>query len=148
MAQKIELLHELAGNTALAYPAILDLRLFGGYHPFMKEVKLIATNGDNSKIYDIKEETFLFGIIKMRPQYEATVVEIEAGKHIRYLSDVQGGLKLQIDFYFEEQADGHLRIKECVMVKGNFLLNKMFVNILKKAHLLVFKHIAEACLVQ
>ena len=81
----------------------------------------------------------------MKPQYEATVIEIEAGKHIRYLSNVQGSLKLQIDFYFEVQNPVHLRIKEVVSVKGNFLLNNLFINILKKAHLLVFENMAKAC---
>lgn len=145
MAQEIELLHELAGKIELAYPAILDLRLFGEYHPFMKEVKLMATNGASEAQYAIKEETWLFGIFKMKPQYEATAIEIEAGKHIRYLSNVQGGLKLEINFYFEVQNPAHLCIKEIVSVKGNFLLNKLFINILKKAHLLVFENIAKAC---
>ena len=94
---KLELNYTFKGDAQLVYQAVLDMRQFGNYHPYMTEVKALQTT-QNFTEYAIKEKVLVFGFIPMRPTYTAKVFEVEKGKHIKYTSPVNKGLDLIVDF--------------------------------------------------
>lgn len=145
MAQNITLLHYISGDTARAYPLLLDLRAFGRQHPYMTDVRLLHHHPPKVR-YAVYETIKLPFFLTVRPQYQADVMEIIPDQHIRYQSEAPGGLTLQIDFYFEHTTDRRLLIREEVEVKGNRLLNALFVQILSKAHRRTFARIQQYCL--
>lgn len=143
MATKtLHLQHSLDSELSRVYEYILDFRKFGEIHPYMVEVNELSKTASNGIKYEVKEETVLLGFLKMKPEYKAEVIEIEPFKHIRYVSNVKGGIVLAIDFRFT-QAENPRRavVSETIEVKGNRLLIAYFMTIVKKAHLQLFENL-------
>jgi len=133
--------HKLYPDFKLVFSTLLDLRKFGLIHPYMKEVVLTEEVSSKVKTYFICEEVYFLGLIKTKPQYHATVFELEAGKHIRYTSHVKKHVFLQVDFYFDQPSSKHLIVREEIVSKANYLVGKIFLNIIKKAHLHFFENL-------
>jgi hypothetical protein len=143
MANKTLLLtHAFDGKFEDVYEHILNLRKFGELHPYMKEVVELSKVEPNSITYEVKEETFLFGFLKIKPIYEAEVIELETQKHIRYFSPIKGAILLNINFIFPENySNTNFELVERIELKGNALLIAYFASILKKAHWQTFENL-------
>ncbi len=121
------------------YDVILNFKKFGHFHPHMKHVKIVSQQTPADIEYEVDEEVTLYGFIKLRPNYKATVLEIEKNKHVRYLSQVKKNIFLTIDFNFSENKEtGATKVIEKVDVKGNKFIANVFLTLLKKAHLKMF----------
>lgn len=144
MATKtLHLQHSFNGELAAAYESILDFRKFGELHPYMVEVNELSKTATKGIEYQVKEDTVLLGFLKMKPEYKAEVIEIEPNKHVRYVSNVKGGIVLLIDFRFTQGGSpNQVLVSETIEVKGNRLLIAYFMTILKKAHLQLFAALA------
>lgn len=133
--------HKFNSPFATVYDVILDFTKFGHFHPHMKTVKIISKNKPNEIEYEVNEELFLYGFIKLKPNYKATVLEIEKYKHIQYISQVKKNVFLTIDFIFSEnKQSGTTQIIEKVDVKSNPIIASAFSSLLKKAHLQTFQN--------
>ncbi|MDP1802662.1 MAG: hypothetical protein Q8L81_14975 [Bacteroidota bacterium] len=133
--------HKFNSPFANIYDVVLDFTKFGHFHPHMKTVKIVSKNKPNEIEYEVDEEVLLYGFIRLRPNYKATVLEIEKNKHVRYLSQVKKNIFLTIDFTFSEDKDtGNTKIIEKVDVKGNKFIATVFLSLLKKAHLQMFQN--------
>lgn len=144
MATKNLLLnHSFTCDLARVYDSILNFKKFGEFHPYMvnvHELKKTATNGIE---YQVNEEVLLLGFLKMRPEYNVEVLEIEKDKHVRYVSNVKGGIVLVIDFNFVyDKNTNQVELAEHIVVKGNRWLIAYFITLLKKAHLQLFDNLA------
>jgi hypothetical protein len=144
MATKIlHLQYSFDGELSCVYESILDFRKFGELHPYMIEVNELSKTANKGIEYQVKESTVLLGFLKMKPEYKAEVIEIELDKHIRYTSNVKGGIVLVIDFGFTQAENpNQVVVSEHIEVKGNRLLIAYFVTIVKKAHLQLFENLA------
>jgi hypothetical protein len=144
MATKtLHLQHSLDGELSRVYEYILDFKKFGEIHPYMVEVNELSKTANKGIEYEVKEETVLLGFLKMKPEYKAEVIEIEPFKHIRYVSNVKGGIVLVIDFTFTEDKNlNRVVVSETIQVQGNRFLIAYFISILQKAHLQLFAHLA------
>lgn len=144
MATKILILnHSFTGDLARVYDSILDFRKFGQLHPYMVNVHELNKTDMNGMAYKVNEEVLLLGFLKMRPEYNVEVLEIEKDKHVRYVSNVKGGIVLVIDFNFVYDKNTHqVELAEHIVVKGNRWLIAYFITILKKAHLQLFDNLA------
>lgn len=144
MATKtLHLQHSLKGELSTVYESIFDFRKFGELHPYMVEVNELSKTSTKGIEYEVKEDTVLLGFLKMKPEYKAEVIEIEPNKHIRYVSNVKGGIVLVIDFRFTQgEAPNQILVSETIEVKGNRLLIAYFITIVKKAHLQLFAALA------
>lgn len=141
--QTLHLQHSFDSEFAAVYESILDFKKFGELHPFMIEVNELSKTASNGIEYEVKEETVLLGFLKMKPEYKAEVIEIEPHKHVRYVSNVKGGIVLVIDFRFTQAENPHrVVVSETIEVKGNRLLIAYFMTIVKKAHLQLFENLA------
>jgi hypothetical protein len=123
------------------YDVILDFKKFGHFHPHMKDVRVVSQQIPNNIEYEVDEEVLIYGFIRLRPNYKATVLEVEKNKHVRYLSQVKKNIFLTIDFTFsEDKQNGTTRVIEKVDVKGNKFIAGVFLTLLKKAHLQMFNN--------
>ena len=123
------------------YDVILDFKKFGHHHPHMKEIKIVTKHLPNKIEYEINEEVVLYGFIKLRPNYKATVLEVEKNKHIQYLSQVKKNIFLTIDFTFIENKEKRTtKVIEKVDVKSNKFIASIFLCLLKKAHVKAFQN--------
>ncbi|UPT68213.1 MAG: hypothetical protein M0D57_06065 [Sphingobacteriales bacterium JAD_PAG50586_3] len=121
---------------------LADFKKFGAIHPYMVEVTELERNPEFIN-YNVKERrVMILGIIPMWPVYTAKVFEVEKGKHIRYTSPVQRGVDLVIDLTLSHQ-NGTTHVKEEVIVTANPVIAKVFLGILKKAHLEVFEKLGQ-----
>jgi hypothetical protein len=144
MATKtLHLQHSFNGELATVYESIFDFRKFGELHPYMVEVNELSKTASNGIEYEVKEDTVLLGFLRMKPEYKAEVIEIEPLKHVRYVSNVKGGIVLVIDFRFTQAENPHRAVvSETIEVKGNRFLIAYFMTIVKKAHLQLFANLA------
>ena len=115
------------------YDTFLQLEKFGELHPNMTRVVELGKPEPHITGYEIFEDVTLFGFIKMKPRYKAKVVEVEKGKHIQYLSHVQDGIFLAINFYFTENAGKYI-VREEIEITGNPIIAMVLMGIIKKAH--------------
>ncbi len=143
MAGKLTLTEEFDIDLKLLYQQFLDLRKYGKHHPVMTDVKIILDNTPEFVEYEINEALKLLGFIKMNPNYKAKVFEIEKGKHLQYTSQVKPSVFLTIDIYFSENA-GKTKVVENMSVTGNIIITSIFLRILKKAHLGLFKNLSNS----
>lgn len=143
MATKtVHLEHSFVGDFASVYESILDLRKFGELHPYMIEVSELSKTTSNGIEYSVKEEVLLLGFLKMNPEYKAEVIEIEKNKHVQYISNVKGGIRLVIDFTFSHDENRRaVLVNEQVNIAGNRFLIAYFSTILQKAHLQLFDNL-------
>ncbi len=133
--------HKFNSPFAIIYDVILDFTKFGHFHPHMKTVKIVSKTHPNEIEYEVDEEVLLYGFIKLRPNYKATVLEIEKYKHIKYISQVKKNVYLTIDFMFSENKEsGTTKIVEKVDVKSNPIVASVFLNLLKRSHLQMFQN--------
>lgn len=101
----------------------------------------------NGIAYKVNEEVLLLGLLKMRPEYNVEVIQIEKEKHVRYVSNVKGGIVLVIDFNFMYDKDtNQVALLEHIVVKGNRWLIAYFITLVKKAHLQLFDNLAGSLL--
>ena len=137
------LIHELKCNSEKAYSYFIDFEKFGKLHPVIKETKKIkAGSGDTIGEYAIKEFIFLFGFIPLRPRYNATVIETEKGKKIKYTSQVKKGIYLEIVFEFSESTDKNsCAIKEEITIRGKHSTSKILLKQMKKKHLILVENL-------
>ncbi len=134
--------HSFVGHFASVYESILDLRKFGELHPYMIDVSELPGTARNGIEYSIKEEVLLLGFLKMNPEYKAEVIEIEKNKHVQYISNVKGGIKLVIDFTFSHDENRRaVYVSEQINIMGNWFLIAYFSTILQKAHLQLFDNL-------
>lgn len=147
MAQILLLSHTLNGTIGQVYDCLLDFQKFGKCHPFMRDTTVIKVNPPNWIEYAVKEEILLLGFLKIRPEYRAEVTAVAQDKQIKYFSKAKGGIVLTIHFLLLDQGNGVVQVNENIEVKGNPLLNKYFLNILRKAHLKTFENIQTMLLV-
>lgn len=150
MSTKSILLHySLPDDFAQVYESILNFRKFGEFHPYMVEVNELSRTAAGGIEYEVKEEITLLGFLKMQPGYKAEVFEIEKDRHVRYISNVKGGIKLLIDFTFtHDKNSGKVAVAEKIEIKGNRLLIAYFTTILKKAHIQLFNNLSARLLVE
>jgi len=140
MAYTLQLEHKLEGELHRVYPAILDMRLFGEHHPYMKEVSLLQSTNDFCE-YRVKEFVWIFGFIPQWPEYTAKVFELEKHTHIQYTSLVKGAVDLKIDFLFADQNPGSTLITENIHLSGNKLVCNILLGAMKKAHPALFNNL-------
>jgi hypothetical protein len=141
---KLQLDYNFKGDAQLVYQSVLDMRLFGKYHPYMTEVNVLQTTHEFTE-FDIKENVLLFGFIPMKPRYTAKSFEVEKGKHIKYTSPVNKGMDLIIDFHFTYNATGNTTsLVENIELTGNSLSCKILSGVMKKAHGILFKEIEKS----
>jgi len=108
----------------------------------MKEVTELSIIDPNCISYEVKEEVFLLGFLKIKPVYEVEVIELEAHKHIRYFSHIKSVILLNIDFIFPENGSNTaFDLTERIEIKGNPLLIAYFASIMKKTHLQTFENL-------
>lgn len=139
MPSSLHLSYSINGSFNEVYTSILDFKKFGQLHPYMKSVEVIAQS-NNTMEYIVHEKLKLWGIIPMKPCYQATIVEVEKNKHIRYLSEVKKGLFLTVDFIFEIPSNGQaIQIAEHITLQGNPWVHAVFLSLLRKSHEHVFK---------
>lgn len=139
MASKysITLNHTLHKDFDFVYTYLLDFKKFGSVHPYMVKVEELE-RCEEFVNYNVKERrVMILGIIPMWPVYTAKVFEVEKGKHIRYTSPVQKGVDLVIDLTLTH-TNGVTHVNEEIVVTCNAIIAKMFLGILRKAHLEVF----------
>lgn len=133
--------HEFNSPFENVYNVILDFTKFGHFHPHMKTVKVVSKTQPNEIEYEVDEEVLLYGFIRLKPNYKATVCEIEKHKHIKYISQVKKNIYLTIDFIFSENKEtGTTKIIEMVDVKSNPIVASVFLNLLKRSHLQMFQN--------
>ncbi len=105
----------------------------------MKEVKIVSQISPGKTEYEVDESLLMYGFIPLKPNYKATVIEIEKNKHIQYISQVKKNVYLTIDFNFNEE-NGTTKVIENVDVKANHFVASAFLKLLKKAHLDTFQN--------
>ena len=130
----LHLTHEVSGSLQAIYPYFSDLTQFGFLHPLMVEVtnQYDQTRG---QYYLIREAVYLLGMIPFFPEYTARVIEVEPGKHLRYVAQVRPTVQLDIDWIFTEDLARQVSvIEENVCVRGNKLTSKVLLNAIKKSH--------------
>jgi len=121
------------------YNTVLDFREFGKHHPYITGVEILEQTPAYIN-YHITEKILLFGFIPQRPEYDAKVFELEKGKHIQYTSLIKGKVGLKIDFTFKEE-NGFVYLTEVINLKGNWLICKILLGAMKKAHVILFSKI-------
>ncbi|CAH0993935.1 hypothetical protein EMA8858_00040 [Emticicia aquatica] len=143
MADKTILLtHAFDGKFEEIYEHILDFTKFGKFHPYMKNVTELSKIEPNCIKYQVNEEVVLFGFLKIKPNYEAEIIELEPQKHIRYYSFIKNAVRLNINFIFpENHAESPINVIERIELKGNGLLIAYFASILTKAHFQTFENL-------
>ena len=125
----------------LVYNSLLDFKEFGHLHPCMKKVEIVE-EAASYKVYSVEEVVYLLGFVKIRPAYDARVIELEKNKCIQYTSQVKKNIYLSILFTFSNASDGRLSVKEEIEISSNKLAGTLFLSILKKTHDQVFEKLA------
>lgn len=138
--QTLKLEEEFDVDIQILYDQFCDFQKYGMHHPVMKTVKMVEDKRPEYVEYEIDEEVLLFGLIKIRPNYKAKVIEVEKNKQLRYTSQVKSYVYLMIDFHFTE-SNGKTKMVEHIEVKTNLVVALVFLDILKKAHLKVYQNI-------
>jgi hypothetical protein len=138
--QTLKLEEEFEVDIQNLYEQFCDFQKYGAHHPVMKTVKIVEDKRPHYVEYEIDEEVLLFGLIRMRPNYKAKVIELEKHKKLRYTSQVKSYVFLIIDFHFSEN-NGKTKMVEHIEVNTNLLVAIVFLDILKKAHLKVYQNI-------
>lgn len=134
--------HTLHKDFDFVYTHLLDFKKFGSIHPYMVEVKELERTPEFIE-YRIKERrVMVLGIIPMWPVYTAKVFEVEKGKHIRYTSPVQKGVDLVIDLTLTH-TNGVTHVNEEIVVTCNAIIAKVFLGIMRKAHLELFEKLGD-----
>lgn len=123
---------------SVVYNSLLNFKEFGHLHPCMKKVELIEQTPDYAS-YSVEEIVYLFGFIKIKPAYDAKVIEVEKDKCIQYTSQVKKNIYLSILFTLSENIKGQVSVKEEIEVTTNKLAGTVFMGILKKTHHQVFE---------
>ena len=144
MANKynLHLEHKLNNKFEVVYNSILDLKKFGELHPYMAEVKIHSNAAPDHIEYEINEKLNLFGIVQLKPNYKAKVIEVVQNRHIQYLSQVKKNIFLTIDFTVTNNKEQEITtVKETIEVRGSKFISMVFLNILKKSHLKVFENL-------
>ncbi|MGZ3861784.1 MAG: hypothetical protein ACXVPN_00130 [Bacteroidia bacterium] len=130
--------YNFKGKAEKAYEAILDMRQFGKYHPYMTTVDVLQTTPDFTE-FDIREKVLLLGFIPNKPHYTAKAYEVEKGRHIRYTSNVKSAIDLVIDFYFNYKEESHITfLNENVKIMGSSIPAKILGSIITKSHKILF----------
>lgn len=140
---KLSLRHTLPNHPEIIYNALLDFKKFGELHPNMTDVRILKDNSPEYIAYNIVEEIYLLGFIKNHPRYTAKVMELIKDKHIRYTSQVKKNIFLSIDFTFSKNSNGSIIVNEDIALQSNKLVGRVFLNILKKAHLKFFEKLKD-----
>jgi len=141
MASSLDLSYSINGPISDVYFSLLHFKEFGLLHPYMKSVDIIG-HKENGIEYQVHEQLMLWGIIPMKPSYRATILEIEKNKHIRYQSEVKKGLLLTVDFTLEtDQENNCTKISEHILLEGLPWIHAIFLSLLKKSHVMVFKNL-------
>lgn len=141
-ANRLCLTYNLDTDFETVYQCLLDFKKFGAIHPYMVKVDELERCAEFVN-YSVKERrVMVLGIIPMWPAYTAKVFEVEKGRHIRYTSPVQRGVDLVIDFTLEKRK-GKTIVNEDIVVTANPIIAKVFLGILKKAHLQVFDNLCK-----
>ncbi|HXB40777.1 MAG TPA: hypothetical protein VNZ49_09560 [Bacteroidia bacterium] len=135
-----ELNYLLKGDPLNYYSAVLDMRIFGHHHPYMREVKVLQNTPEFTE-YNIKEMVWIFGFIPQWPDYNAKVFELNKNKHIQYTSAVKKGLDLSIDFVFSDNVNRTTGITENIKLTGNKIVSKILLETIKKSHTVLFKNL-------
>lgn len=138
--QTLKLEDEFEVDIQILYDQFCDFKKYGMHHPVMKTVKMVEDKSPEYVEYEIDEEVLLFGLIKIRPNYKAKVIEIEKNKQLRYTSQVKSYVFLIIDLHFTE-SNGKTKMVEHIEVTTNLFVALVFLDILKKAHLKVYQNI-------
>jgi hypothetical protein len=138
--QTLKLEEEFDVDIQILYEQFCDFQKYGMHHPVMKTVKLVDDKRPEYVEYEIDEEVLLFGLIKIRPNYKAKVIEVEKNKQLRYTSQVKSYVFLIIDLHFTE-SNGKTKMVEHIEVTTNLFVALVFLDILKKAHLKVYQNI-------
>lgn len=138
--QTLKLEDEFDVDIHILYEQFCDFKKYGMHHPVMKTVKMVEDKSPEYIEYEIDEEVMLFGLIKIKPNYKAKVIEIEKNKQLRYTSQVKSYVFLIIDLHFTE-LNGKTKMVEHIEVTTNLFVAIVFLDILKKAHLKVYQNI-------
>lgn len=107
----------------------------------MKQVDLVDQK-NGSTTYSVKEVVFLFGFLKIKPEYQAKVTELDKGKCLQYTSQVKKYVYLDIRFTFLNQNNGTLEVVEDIELHCNRLVGLVFFDILERSHREVFRQLA------
>jgi hypothetical protein len=135
---RFSLLHTTSRPFDLVYNSLLDFKKFGELHPSMKQVDILEQKNGHGA-YSVKEEVFLFGFFKIKPEYDAKVIEVDKSKCLQYTSQVKKNVYLDIHFTFLNKQDGKLEVNEEIQLTCNRLVGAVFMNILKRSHREVFR---------
>lgn len=134
--------HTLHKDFDFVYTHLLDFKKFGSIHPYMVKVEELEQTPEFIE-YRIKERrVMVLGIIPMWPVYTAKVFEVEKGRHIRYTSPVQKGVDLVIDLTLNH-TNGVTHVNEEIVVTCNAIIAKVFLGIMRKAHLELFEKLGD-----
>lgn len=135
---KLQFSYNFKGRAEAVYAAVLDMRQFGKYHPYMTDVSVLKATSDFTE-FDIKERVLLLGFIPNKPRYTAKAFEIEKGKHIRYTSSVKSSIELAIDFYFNYTENNNTtRLNEDICITGGIIPLRILGGIMTKSHKILF----------
>ncbi|MGZ3903415.1 MAG: hypothetical protein ACXVC6_06965 [Bacteroidia bacterium] len=136
--RKLQFSYIFKGKAEAAYNAVLDMRQFGKYHPYMTHVAVLQTTNDFTE-FDIKEKVLLLGFIPNRPHYTARSFEVEKGKHIRYTSSVNTIIELVIDFHFNYKEETNITaMNEYIAITGRIVPAKILGGIMTRSHKILF----------
>ncbi len=132
--KKIVLRHLFrSADRAKIHAVVADFEQFGAFHPLMKQVTLVERISPYLSSYDIKEETKLFGWLKMKPRYRVVVETAAAHDGVVYTAKIMGIMRLRIVLTLMEEG-GQLWLLEAVEVSDIPLLTGMFLDVFSPAH--------------
>ncbi|MBI3521005.1 MAG: hypothetical protein HY062_16825 [Bacteroidetes bacterium] len=140
--QTLQLEDEFDIDIETVYGIFCDFRKYGHVHPVMKNVTITEDKSPEYVEYEVNEEILLFKCFTIRPNYKARVIEIEKHKFLRYTSQVKRHVYLIVDMHFT-QNNNKTKLVEHIEVSGNNFIISVFLTILKKAHLRVYKNIKQ-----
>ncbi len=141
VTQSLQLTHPLSKQFDIIYHTLLDFRQFGKIHAYIQEVEILQDQSPEFIEYRVFEEIYFLGCIKNKPVYDVKVYEVEKNKHIRYVSQVKKNISLIIDLHITTESPSLIQVQEKFEVEANFFLGKVFLSILKKAHLQFFENL-------
>jgi hypothetical protein len=137
---RFSLRHTTSRPFDLVYNSLLDFKKFGELHPCMKQVDMLEQKNGH-RAYSVKEEVFLFGFFKIKPEYDAKVIEVDKSKCLQYTSQVKKNVYLDIRFTFSNKKDGGLEVNEEIELTCNRLVGLVFMKILERSHRQVFRNL-------
>ena len=140
--QILTLEDEFDTDIETIYEVFCDFKKYGKVHPVMVDVTITEDKSPEYVEYEVNEEIVLFGFFTIRPNYKVRVFEIENHKCLRYTSQVKRHVFLIVDMHFTEN-NNKTKLVERIEVSGNKFIISVFLSILKKAHLRVYKNIKQ-----